>query len=79
MQHDGKTHVPVSLRAGSVVTLNKRGDVLLVRELGSPDHMKKAGPRRIPPGSVAEGENPQDTPVRGAYGKRSCASVPSHS
>ena len=67
MLHDEKTHVPVSLRAGGVVILNGRGDILLVRELGSPGQMEKAGLWHIPSGSVEEGENPQDMAVREAY------------
>ncbi|GAA5511337.1 RNA pyrophosphohydrolase [Deinococcus carri] len=67
MQHGEKTHVPVSLQAGGVVILNERGDILLVRELGAPDQMAKAGLWHIPSGSVEEGENPQDTAVREAY------------
>lgn len=67
MQHGEKTHVPVSLHAGGVVILNGGGDILLVRELGAPDQMQKAGLWHIPSGSVEEGENPQDTAVREAY------------
>lgn len=67
MQHDEKTHVPVTLRAGGVVILNERGDILLVQELGSPGQMEKAGLWHIPSGAVEEGENPQDTAVREAF------------
>lgn len=67
MQHDERTHVPVSLHAGGLVILNERGDILLVRELGVPGQMEKAGLWHIPSGSVEDGENPQDTAVRGAY------------
>lgn len=67
MQHDENTHVPVTLHAGGVVVLNERGDILLVRELGAPDQMEKAGLWHIPSGSVEDGENPQDTAVREAH------------
>lgn len=67
MQHDEKTHLPVALRASGVVILNERGDILLVRELGVPGQMEKAGLWHVPSGSLEEGENPQDTAVREAY------------
>ncbi|WP_034387027.1 Nudix hydrolase [Deinococcus sp. YIM 77859] len=67
MQHGEKTHIPVTLRASGVVILNGRGDILLVRELGTPGQMQKAGLWHIPSGSVEDGENPQDTAVREAY------------
>lgn len=67
MQHDERTHVPVELHAGGVVILNECGDILLVRELGVPRQMEKAGLWHIPSGSVEDGENPQDTAVREAH------------
>lgn len=67
MQHDEKTHVPVALQAAGVVILNAQGDILLVRELGTPGQMQKAGLWHIPSGSVEVGENPQDTAVREAH------------
>ena len=67
MQHGERTHVPIELHAGGVVILNGRGDILLVRELGVPGQMEKAGLWHIPSGSVEDGENPQDTAVREAY------------
>lgn len=67
MQHNEQTHIPVALQAGGVVILNGHGDILLVRELGVPGQMEKAGLWHIPSGSVEEGENPQDTAVREAY------------
>ncbi|BDP40448.1 DNA mismatch repair protein MutT [Deinococcus aetherius] len=45
MQHDEKTHVPVTLQGSGVVILNERGDILLVRELGTPGQKEKAGLR----------------------------------
>lgn len=67
MQHGERTHIAVELHAGGVVILNERGDILLVRELGVPGQMDKAGLWHIPSGSVEDGENPQDTAVREAY------------
>ncbi|PNY82137.1 Nudix hydrolase [Deinococcus koreensis] len=67
MQHDERTHVPVALQAAGVVILNEAGEILLVRELGTPGQMGKAGLWHIPSGSVDEGENPQDTALREAY------------
>lgn len=67
MQHDENTHVSVALQGSGVVILNENGDILLVRELGTPGQMEKAGLWSIPAGRVEPGENPQDTAVREAY------------
>lgn len=67
MQHDERTHIPVALQAAGVVILNPGGDILLVRELGTPGQRQKAGLWHIPSGSVEPGENPQDAAVREAY------------
>ncbi|CAM4029192.1 Nudix hydrolase [Deinococcus frigens] len=67
MQHDDNTHVEVGRKAAGVVILNAEGDILLVRELGTPGEPQKAGLWHIPSGSVEDGENPQDTAVREAY------------
>ncbi len=67
MQYDESTHIPVKRRAAGVVILNAAGEVLLVRELGTPGQPEKAGLWHIPAGTVEDGENPQDTAVREAY------------
>lgn len=67
MQHGEHTHIPVALRAAGVVILNDAGDILLVRELGTPGEPQKAGLWHIPSGSVEPGENPQDAAVREAW------------
>lgn len=67
MQHGEKTHIAVALQGSGVVILNERGDILLVRELGTSGQMEKAGLWSIPAGRVEDGENPQDTAVREAY------------
>jgi len=67
MQHDERTHIPVLLRAAGVVILNDRGDVLLVRELGTPGQPGKAGTWHIPSGTVDADENAEDAAVREAF------------
>ncbi|ABF46123.1 NUDIX hydrolase [Deinococcus geothermalis DSM 11300] len=67
MQHDERMYVPGELHVGGVVILNERGDILLVRELGVPGQMAKAGLWHVPSGSLEDGERPQDTAVREAY------------